>query len=278
MGSGIYAILQLSTGFSYVGSAKSISDRWRKHLSDLRKGRHHSAKLQNSWNKYGDGDFQFVVIEVCDIEHLIRREQFYLDKMRPYFNILRVARSALGHRHSESSIQKMKAPRLKLTNKRFGLLVAIDIAGRNTSGAYQWNCICDCGNKTIVGASKLKSGHTVSCGCFRREVSRNRSIKMHLTHGLTKTREFVSWTQMKSKCLSKSSFDYEQFGGRGIGVCARWIESFENFLEDMGERPPGTGLSRLKLDEDYSKDNCYWATPRQIANNRRVSVKTTEEI
>lgn len=169
--SGIYAILQLSTGRHYIGSAKSLSGRWGKHLSDLRKNRHHNSKLQNAWNKYGESDFRFDVIERCEVDFLVEREQFFIDSTLPYFNLLRRARSALGSKHTDAAIAKMKLPRLNLTGKRFGRLIAIDVSGRNSSGHYMWRCLCDCGNEKSVGASKLSTGHTVSCGCLRKELA-----------------------------------------------------------------------------------------------------------
>lgn len=169
--SGIYAILQLSTGRHYVGSAKSLSLRWNKHLSDLRKNRHHNQKLQRAWNKYGEGDFRFDVIEKCEAEDLVEREQFFIDSTLPFFNLLRHARSALGSGHTDKAIAKMKLPRLNLAGKRFGRLVALEVSGRNSSGHYMWRCLCDCGLEKSVVASKLSTGHTVSCGCLRKELA-----------------------------------------------------------------------------------------------------------
>lgn len=169
--SGIYAILQLSSGRHYIGSAKSLDARWRKHLSDLRRNKHHCSKLQRSWNKYGEVDFRFDVIQRCGVDVLVEREQFFIDSTLPYFNVLRRARSPLGFKHANESIAKMKLPRLDLAGKRFGRLVAVEVSGRNSTGHYMWLCKCDCGNEKRVGASKLASGHTTSCGCLRKELA-----------------------------------------------------------------------------------------------------------
>lgn len=74
---------------------------------------------------------------------------------------------------------------------------------------------------------------------------------------------------MKQRCYNRHKSGYENYGGRGIKVCKRWLEGFENFLKDMGEKPEGMSLERKNNDKDYSKSNCYWATPKQQANNRR---------
>ena len=64
--------------------------------------------------------------------------------------------------------------------------------------------------------------------------------------------------------------DYKWYGGKGIGVCERWLESFENFLTDMGERPEGMTLDRIKSSKDYSKDNCRWANKDTQLRNKKV--------
>jgi hypothetical protein len=91
--------------------------------------------------------------------------------------------------------------------------------------------------------------------------------------GNTRTR--WSWKFMHARCSIPTTPGYERWGGRGIRVCARW-SSFENFLNDMGERPIGTTLDRFpNNDGNYEPGNCRWATPRQQANNRRDNILLT---
>jgi group I intron endonuclease len=80
----------------YVGSAIDIKNRWNLHLYKLRKNSHHSVKLQNHYNKYGESDLVFIIIEPCFPEFLTTREQYYLDKLKPYFNLCKIANSKLG--------------------------------------------------------------------------------------------------------------------------------------------------------------------------------------
>lgn len=84
--------------------------------------------------------------------------------------------------------------------------------------------------------------------------------------------EYRAWQNMKFRCLNPNSPQYVDYGGRGITIDARWVDSFANFYADMGARPKEYSLERRNNDLPYSKDNCYWATSRQQAANRRKAV------
>lgn len=92
---------------------------------------------------------------------------------------------------------------------------------------------------------------------------------------MTGTTTYISWRGMKSRCINKDDPDFHNYGGRGIKVCDRWLVSFENFLEDMGERPKGMTLDRIDSDGNYEPSNCKWATNVEQQLNRRVRANST---
>jgi hypothetical protein len=166
-----------------------------------------------------------------------------------------------------------------LTSRRFGRLLVLRSGGLVESGTQggrvmQWTCICDCGNTLNVVRQSLMSGNTKSCGCLHTEVLKSFNIKHGHSSKLSgKTPEYTAWTGMKQRVLNPKCKFYKWYGGRGIKVCARWIHSFENFLEDMGRRPDGMSLGRRDNNKDYCKSNCRWETRDQQDNNRSDTVR-----
>ena len=162
---------------------------------------------------------------------------------------------------------------INLSGQRFGRLVVLDKYRVLDKHHVQWLCKCDCTNELWVRGDDLKSGAIQSCKCLKKE----RGIKANTIHGhalkTNKSRTYHSWDHMIQRCTNPKNTSYEYYGGRGISVCTRWLNSFENFLEDMGERPEGTSIDRINNDGNYEPNNCRWATKLEQLQNRRKKYK-----
>ena len=96
------------------------------------------------------------------------------------------------------------------------------------------------------------------------------------THGQSnkhRTPEYDAWRSMKKRCYCKTSLKFPLYGGRGISVCARWRDSFDNFFADMGPKPAGLSLERLDSEGDYEPTNCIWADATRQNRNRRNNIR-----
>ena len=110
MSSGIYKIKNIYNGKFYVGSSYDINKRWNCHKSFLSKNKHPNPKLQASYNKHGKDLFEYNILELCDVDKLLKREQHYIDTLKPFYNILPIAGSPLGKK--ASNITKIKVSKI----------------------------------------------------------------------------------------------------------------------------------------------------------------------
>jgi hypothetical protein len=117
----------------------------------------------------------------------------------------------------------------------------------------------------------LLSGASSSCGCYAREAT----SLVKKVHGCSKSKTYKVWTEIIARCENSSSGIYKYYGGRGVTMCKRWRESFQNFLQDMGERPVGKQIDRIDNDGNYEPGNCRWVTPKENNQNRRNTIHLT---
>ena len=162
----------------------------------------------------------------------------------------------------------MANPALNLLGHQFGYLTVIRRAGTTQGTATQcalWLCQCVCGNKVVRRSQYLRAAHRThprSCGCHHGNE----------THKMSSSRPYNVWHGMLGRCLNPLNKDWKNYGGRGITVCKRWQDSFENFWVDMQEGySPELTLGRANNTRGYSKANCRWETTTEQSNNTRVN-------
>jgi hypothetical protein len=159
-----------------------------------------------------------------------------------------------------------RARRVKVRDK-FNRLTVVREVGLNKYKRRLWECLCECGGTVVLQSSPLFKGLTRSCGCLRREQLAARQT----THGKTQTSEYRTHHHMIDRCYNPNDNHYYCYGARGIRVCDRWLESFENFYEDMGPKPsPEYSIDRIDNDGNYEPSNCQWLTLSENTRKRNL--------
>jgi len=158
-------------------------------------------------------------------------------------------------------------PKLIRPDQQFGkwtVLVVFSRTDRRGIRRIICLCRCSCGAERKVDGHTLVAGKSTSCG-----------HDVGVVHGACSkhsqcSKEYQVWESMKGRCYTPSAKGYQSNGARGIKVCERWAQSFENFLADMGMRPTGTLLCRKDNFKDYTPENCFWGSKRDLPPNSRA--------
>jgi hypothetical protein len=161
----------------------------------------------------------------------------------------------------------------QFTGQQFAQLKMERLDGR-AHGFVMGVFLCTCGKQKRLRVHSVLDGNTRSCGCLKSR----RTKEIFTTHGDTGTTEYLAYAEMRKRCLNPNNHAYTRYGGRGITICQRWMDGYQNFLADMGRRPsPDHSLDRIDNEAGYSPENCRWALADTQAKNRRSSRMFTYE-
>ncbi len=153
-----------------------------------------------------------------------------------------------------------------ISDRRFGRLTVMYRVTDSPEGRVRWLYQCDCGNGIVAILKDLQRSEVPSCECYKTEMLKEKTSK----HGMSHTPLYDVWSQMRNRCNNPKYKRYKDYGGRGIKVCDRWNESFDNFYEDVIDGYQiGLQLDRIDNDGPYSPENTRWATSKENSSHKR---------
>jgi hypothetical protein len=215
---------------------------------------------------------------VTGLNHRDAKSDTHWDCLCDCGNTIIVRRAAFtGKKANTNSCGCLKrdvnaAQTIDLVGQTFGRWTVVARAGNTKIGQATWFCCCACGAEGVACGNNLRNGATLSCGCLRDELTTERSTVHGATKGGRWTPEYHSWSSMIQRCTNPKHKNYDDYMGRGITVCERWLNSFADFLADVGLRPsPKHSLGRIDNNSNYEPSNVSWQTLAEQRNNTRAS-------
>ena len=161
--------------------------------------------------------------------------------------------------------------KVEMKGKRFGRYVVLRYVGENKAHESLWECKCDCGNIRVVPGVRLRKGGALSCGCYHRDEMVNRLT----SHGLSESRIYDIWKELKQRCTNESNIKYKYYGEKGITVCDEWANSFISFYNWSIENGYNESLTidRIDSNKGYNPSNCRWVSYKVQNNNKGNNVR-----
>ena len=273
----VYCHTNKVNGKKYVGiTSQRPKARWGKNG----KGYTHCTYFYNAIKKHGwDSFIHEILFEGLSKEEAEDKEieliaEWNLNNENFGYNIAKG-----GATYSEEARAKLskalKGKRLgvqpsnykPLAGERFGRLIVV--SDFTKSWRHYCICKCDCGNEVTVMADNLKNHkHTQSCGCYKFK----RITEANGTHGMTRTRLYIIWQYIKTRCYKKGAKNYLE----GIEVCDDWKDDFMSFYAWAMSNGYKEELSLLRKDnnKDYDPSNCYWGNNKYARGKRVLCVET----
>lgn len=185
--SGIYKITNIVNGKCYVGSAVNLHKRKMEHFIALRGTKHCNKKIQNSFNKHGEVNFVFSVIELCGKGDLIVREQFWIDEIKPIYNICKIAGSTLGLVHTEETKAKIAATKVGYLNPSFGKtgIDSHNFGKTHSDAAKVKMAVAKTGSRNILYGKKHKPETLVKMSIVKTGKGRSAETRAKISATLT---------------------------------------------------------------------------------------------
>lgn len=217
--------------------------------------------------KYG----KLTILEVCEVQDKKKRKVFCQCECGSQKHI--TLTNLTSGKSKSCGCVTSKNIGLDFTGKTYFKLTVIKMLESKIGGQQKALCRCECGNEKTTTIAKLNAGRVKSCGCLIKE----RASTLTLSHGLSRSRIYITWNNMKNRCRNPKLKEYVNYGGRGITVCDKWLNDFQAFNDWAMANGYSDDLSidRIDTNGNYEPDNCRFTTAIIQGRNQRVKSTNT---